>query len=281
PGGQYGGSVEQLELLRNGDVDMTAGGLGLQEAVLINQWWIIPSICFVYPQDDPLGAFQDYFTAYLETTESPSLLAEEGSTPLIPEDGADYANGFHRAATRHIVASQPIREPADADGVRMRAPPTPYMLAAFNGIGFNAEVMQIDELQQAANRGVVTASEGDPGQVLSAGLDELMSHYMQTNHLAYGHWYSAHTDLFQSLPSSDREVLRQAVKRSKEPAEEQIQENTAQQEQDLKDAGVEFVDDFDIEPFRDRALSAQRTLFEENSEDVPMTLDEITDITLG
>jgi TRAP-type C4-dicarboxylate transport system substrate-binding protein len=279
-GGQYGGEVEQLELLQDGNIDMVGGSLGLMEAILINQWWVLNGTCFIYPQDDPLGAFQDFWTAYLETTESPSILAEEGAMPLIPDED-DYANGFHKAAMRHIIASQRITTPAEADGVRFRAAPSPYMLNAFNGIGFNAEVMPINELRQAANRGVVTASEGDPGQISGAGLEEIMSHYMLTNHLAYGFWYSAHTEFFKSLPSADQQVLRQAVKRSKEPAEQEIQDLNDKNVQAMKDAGIEFVDDFDIEPMREAAIEGQRSIFDEHSQDVPMTLDEITDITLG
>jgi len=125
-----------------------------------------------------------------------------------------------------------------------------------------------------------TASEGDPGQIVGSDLEETMSHYIQTNHLAYGFWYSAHTGTFDSLPSADQRVLTQAVKESKAEAEQAVQELNQDNLDTLTSAGVEIVEDFDIEPMREAALEAQRSIFEEHSEDVPMTLDEITSITL-
>lgn len=267
-GGAYGGEVEQMETLAAGGVEMLSQSFGVSHAVYFPEILGNTHVLFM---DDPIwDRWRELVNAAWEASGGKQSLADQGLTITSP---------LAYAGIRHTTANQPIREPSDTEGIQIRLPEVAMWPDVFSEIGFEPVALAIDELYSALQQGTVQASEGEIYQVRSQNLNEVQSHYSMTEHFPNAYHFMINTDLYESLPDEDQQIVDEASQQAVESANQKVQENEGQVIDELTGGNFQLVEDVDRAAFVDTAKGPIEAYYEQN--ETPMTLEEVNDIIRG
>lgn len=143
-----------------------------------------------------------------------------------------------------------IQTPEDVKGLKIRINPNPMYIKAFELLGANPVPMPLSELYTALETHTVDAQEHPIGILWSAKLYEVQKYLSLTHHAYTALIVVMNKKRFDALPQEQQKVL---VKAAKEAGQYQRQLNGDQEQailQQLKEAGVEIVEQLDITPFR-------------------------------
>jgi TRAP-type C4-dicarboxylate transport system substrate-binding protein len=264
-GGPYGGEVSQMETLAAGGVEMLSQSFGVSHAVYHPGVLGNTHVLFI---DDPVwDRWVELTEAAWDATDGRSVMADQGLTITSP---------LAYAGLRHTTANQPIREPADTEGLSIRLPEVAMWPEVFSEFGFEPVALAIDELYSALQQGTVDASEGEIYQVRSQNLNEVQTHYSLTGHFPNAYHFMINTDLYQSLPAEDQDIIDEASAQAVEAANEQVFEAEEDLIDEISGDDFQIVEDVDREAFVEQAQGPIETYYEEN--DPPLSLDEVRDI---
>ncbi|MBV5298986.1 MAG: DctP family TRAP transporter solute-binding subunit [Rhodoferax sp.] len=155
-------------------------------------------------------------------------------------------NGF-----RNLTNSrQPVKNPDDVKGMKIRTMESPTHLAIWRAIGANPTPMAwpiTTQLQQ----GVLDGQE-NPISVISAGkLNEAGQKYLSlTRHVYSALVFVGSKAFIDKLPATDRKVFMDAAKVAAQAGRRFVRDNEASQLAALKTAGMQVVDAPDLAAFR-------------------------------
>jgi len=249
PTSQLGEDADRIASVVSGDIDMDIQGASALGAVYVP----VSTLDAAYAFDD-----EEHYARYFETEAAAELLQgfadETGITTL----------GSWTVGMRHFTANEPIREPADLDGLRMRFPDSPQFLMNAEALGADATEVAYEELFLALQQGTVDGQENPIVNIDAISLDEVQDHLSLSGHGSNSNLVII-GEVWDELSGEQQEVLQAAV----DEAVAQVPGCVAEDEQKIldgweQDGAMKIVDDVDQAAFQEQALAyLQENLDEE------------------
>src|SRR5690606_41514944 len=154
-------------------------------------------------------------------------------------------------------AANPIWNPDDVTGVRIRDPETAAFVNTFKSLGANPTALPFPEVYISMKSGVVDAAESNFADMLGLKFNEVAPNFSRTSHMFTGQAVVVNEKWFQGLTKEQQDELTKAAKNAEETSyQERLKENE-KIVGELKAAGVTVVDDVDREAF-DQAVAKVR-----------------------
>ena len=249
PASQLGADADRIASVVSGDIDMDIQGASALGAV----YEPVAVLDAVYAFDD-----SDHLARYFDSDAAEDLL-----TGFEDETGV-HTLGAWSAGMRQFTANEPIREPGDLDGLRMRFPNSPQFLMNAKALGADATEVAYEELFLALQQGTVDGQENPITNIAASNLQEVQDYISMSNHQANSNLVIIGADAWSGLSEEQQGALDEAV----DAAEEQVPQCVADDEEatlaEWEDSGaMEIVDDVDVEAFRSQADAYLRDHFNE------------------
>lgn len=157
---------------------------------------------------------------------------------------------------RHVIGSKPVRKPADLEGVTIRVPSSPIMLATFRAFGARPTELPWGDVYNALQTGVVDAAEAPFGSIVGSKLNEVRKVISKTEHqVMFTAWVTS-TTFFNSLPEDLQTVLIEEGEKIAGELTQMTLDTDADYAKQLADAGVEIIEDVDVPAFMEASRAA-------------------------
>jgi TRAP-type transport system periplasmic protein len=249
PASQLGADADRIASVVSGDIDMDIQGASALGAI----YEPVAVLDAAYAFDD-----SDHLARYFDSDASTDLL--QG----FEDETGVHTLGAWSAGMREFTANEPIREPGDLDGLRMRFPNSPQFLMNAKALGANATEVAYEELFLALQQGTVDGQENPITNIAASSLQDVQDYISMSDHQANSNLVIIGADSWAELSSEQQDALTAAV----DAAEEQVPECVAEDEEktlaEWKDSGdMEVVDDVDVDAFRSQADAYLRDNFDD------------------
>ncbi|MFC7724700.1 DctP family TRAP transporter solute-binding subunit [Nocardioides sp. GCM10028917] len=246
---QLGADADRIASVVSGDIDMDIQGASALGAV----YEPVSVLDAAYAFDD-----SDHLARYFDSDAADELL--QG----FEDETGVHTLGAWSAGMREFTANEPIREPGDLDGLRMRFPNSPQFLMNAKALGADATEVAYEELFLALQQGTVDGQENPITNIAASSLQDVQDYISMSDHQANSNLVIIGGDSWAGLSSEQQDALASAV----EAAEEQVPECVAEDEEatlaEWEETGdMKVVDDVDVEAFRSQADAYLRDNFDE------------------
>jgi tripartite ATP-independent transporter DctP family solute receptor len=248
PASQLGEDADRIASVVSGDIDMDIQGASALGAV----YEPVQVLDAAYAFDD-----NEHFTTYMDSDAAGELL-----------DGFESSTGIHtlgawNAGMRQFTASEPIREPGDLDGLRMRFPDSPQYLMNAEALGADATEVAYEELYLALQQGTVDGQENPIVNIAALNMQEVQDYLSLSSHQANSNLVII-GEVWNELSSEQQDVLQSAVDMAVEQVPGCVTEDEEATLSEWEDSGaIEIVDDVDVEAFRSQVDTYLRENFNE------------------
>jgi TRAP-type transport system periplasmic protein len=247
-GSQLGADADRIASVVSGDIDMDIQGASALGAV----YEPVAVVDAAYAFDDG-----EHLVRFFESEASDDLL--QG----FEDETGVHTLGAWSAGMRQFTANEPIREPADLDGLRMRFPNSPQFLMNAEALGADATEVAYEELFLALQQGTVDGQENPITNIDAISLQEVQDYISLSSHQANSNLIII-GQVWNELSEEQQEALQSAV----DTAVEQVPGCVEEDEQAILDewaesGDIEVVDDVDVEAFRSQVDSYLRDNFNE------------------
>lgn len=197
PNGSLGNARTMIESAQLGTLQAVGGYTSIM--VPFAPEIAVTQIPYVFPDnltawkvmDGPVG--QELADLFLERT---------GLRVLGWADGSGY---------RHIYAEKPIKSPADMQGMTMRVPENPGLLAMFRAWGAKTVTITWAELYTSLQSGMAEGHDTELYSMYSKKLYEVNPHVTMSRHSFNLHPLMINEQFFQSLSETDQTIVLQAA----------------------------------------------------------------------
>lgn len=211
PGNTLGGAFEQVDQIRTGQIQMAWAGLPFYDKL-----------------SPDLGAAVLPFGA---ATARQAICQIEGDFGRYLEDKTSekgvYILGWMTMGERHVTNNRrPIRTVEDMKGLKIRTPSGQAWDLTFRALGANPTPIDIKELYQALQQGVVDGQENPYDNMLVRKFHEVQKHLSNTGH--FNDWAgvfvnkAAFDKLSPEHQTAFRTAMAAAVKEQREISEREI-----------------------------------------------------------
>lgn len=157
---------------------------------------------------------------------------------------------------RHVISSKPVRTPKDMEGMTIRVPPSPIMLATFKSIGARPTDLPWSEVYNSLQTNVVDAAEANYGSLAGSKLYEVRKVVSETGHQIMFAAFVTSTSFFNGLPPEQQKILLEEGKAAGAQLTRRTLESDAAYAKSLKEHGVQIVTDVDVKAFAEKARAA-------------------------
>jgi tripartite ATP-independent transporter DctP family solute receptor len=151
---------------------------------------------------------------------------------------------------RHLLTNQPVSQPADLEGLRMRTPGAPAWLETVRAMGATPTPMPWAEVYPALQMGVIDAAEAQMPAVYGARLYEVIDHITKTHHIALITGIVTSRDWFASLPAEHQQIVKEEALAAGDLASQGTIESIANYEKLMTEQGVAIAE-IDTTPFEE------------------------------
>jgi TRAP-type transport system periplasmic protein len=239
PASQLGADADRISSVVSGDIDIDIQGASALGAV----YEPVSVLDAAYAFDD-----SDHLARFFDSDASADLL--QG----FEDETGVHTLGAWSAGMREFTANEPIREPDDLDGLRMRFPNSPQFLMNAKALGADATEVAYEELFLALQQGTVDGQENPITNISASSLQDVQDYISMSNHQANSNLVIIGAEAWSGLSGEQQDALTAAV----DAAEEQVPQCVADDEEAIlaewADSGtMEVVDDVDVEAFRTQA----------------------------
>ena len=157
---------------------------------------------------------------------------------------------------RQITSSdKPINSAADVEGLKLRVPGAPALVALFKALGAYPVSMQFGEVYTSLQTHIVDGEE-NPLSVIDAGkFYEVQKYCAITNHVWDGYWICANPDAWARLPEDIQIIVARAFNETALLERDDLAQLDQSLQATLEAKGVTFTKP-DIATFRDKLNSA-------------------------
>lgn len=241
PSGQLGGDADLINsmALDSGTVDIIitdASNFATYEPKMG-----ISALPFQFSNFEQAWAFMD---SEIEA-EAESSLIDQNMRVL-----AHYDNGF-RCVTN---SKKPIETPADMQGLLIRTPENPVIMATMTALGANPQPLSFSELYQALQQGTYDAQENPIPVIYNNKLYEVQEYLSVTNHIYSGMCFTISESTWNKLSAEQQAIVQAAATASAELDRQTNKEQTESLVADLEAAGMK-VNNPDLAPFAEVSAS--------------------------
>lgn len=191
--------------------------------------------------------FADYDHVY-------SVIDGEIGTSLLGELEKHGMKGlaFWEIGFRKLTNSKrAVRSPADVEGLKIRTTPNPAHVQAFELLGAIPTPMPFTEVYLALETGTVDGQENPLNIIRSNKFQEVQDHLSFTDHAYTVSIVSMNLSKFNGLTEEQQKILVDAAHEAAVFQRELNREQAASDLAQIKEAGVEVVEDVDREAFKE------------------------------
>ncbi|WP_141014823.1 DctP family TRAP transporter solute-binding subunit [Nocardioides sambongensis] len=235
---QLGGDADRIASVQSGDIDIDIQGA----SALAAAYEPVGVVDAAYAFEDA-AALDNYFTSDAADQLKEDFKAASDVSIL----------GAWSAGARQFTANDPIREPEDLEGLRMRFPGSPQFLLNAEALGAEATEVAYEELYLALQQGVVEGQENPIVNIDATNLVEVQDYLSLSSHAQNSNLIVA-SPAFDDLSDEQRTAVEDAVA----SAVEQMPGCVEEAEQETLDTwesedAIEIVDDVDVDAFSEQA----------------------------
>lgn len=255
PASQLGGDADRIASVQSGDIDIDIQGASALAAAY-----------------DPVGVI-DAAYAFDDSEHLQRFFDSDAGTQLkkdFKEETDVTTLGAWSAGARQFTSNDPIREPTDLEGVRMRFPGSPQFLLNAKALGAEATEVAYEELYLALQQGVVDAQENPITNIDASNLVEVQDYLSLSDHALNSNLIigaPSYDDLTEEQQTALDDAVAAAVEKMPgcvEDAEQKVLDKWK------SDDAIEIVDDVDKEAFAEQT----DTWFRKNLEGEPLKVYE-------
>lgn len=196
PGNTLGGAFEQVDQLRTGQIQMVWAGLSFYDKLVPElAATVLPfsatsanqAICQV---EGPFGKFIE------------GKVAEKGLVLL----------GWGQIGARHMTNNKrPIKSVEDMKGLKIRTPSGEAWTLSFRALGANPTPIDISELYQALQQGIVDGQENPYDNMLVRKFFQVQKYVSNTAHFFDWSGYLVNKAAFDGLKPEQQKAVRDAM----------------------------------------------------------------------
>ena len=242
PSGQLGGDADLINsiALDSGTVDIIitdASNFATYDAKMG-----ISALPFQFETFDDAWAFMD---SDIEAA------AEEGLLSQNMRVLAHYCNGF-RCVTN---SKGPINSPADMNGLLIRTPENPVIMATMTALGANPQPLSFSELYQALQQKTYDAQENPIPVIYNNNLFEVQEYLSITNHIYSGMCFTIAESSWNKLSADQQQIVSDAAKASADYDRELNEQQTNDLVSALEEKGMK-INSPELAPFAAKGRGA-------------------------
>lgn len=235
--GELGNDAEALQSVRMGTIDIIfAGTSGYTEFYENAKILDLP---FLFDT-----AEEAYEVVNGEIGEQ--IFAELPSAGLVYLAEGD--NGMrHISTTNHAVHSV-----EDVEGLKLRVPTSQMYLDCWETLGATPVALALNELAIALSNGTAEGQDNATYHLVANATYDDIKYFSFINYMWMGCTMSANQQMWEGLPEEYQTILKEQAKVAAKYSFDTIAEDNEAATQTLKDAGIEFDEEPDIQSFKDK-----------------------------
>lgn len=244
-----GAAQKAIELTQTGAIDfVVAGTANLETFADVYEIYSMP---YLFSSEEAYHAAMqdtDYMKQVYESTD------EAGFRVLT----------WYNAGTRSFYAKEPIRTPDDLKGKKIRVQQSPASVGMAQAFGAAASPMSFGEVYTAIQQGVIDGAENNELALTNNKHGEVAKYYTYNKHQMVPDMLIGNLKFLEGLSDEEREIFEKAAEISTEVEMEAWDEQVEEAKKIAQDEmGVEFIE-VDTELFREKVLTLQQEMLEEN-----------------
>ena len=239
PNGQLGSETDMLEQMQMN----TLGAAGIMCGTMqsLDMRMAIEDLPYMWKDiDHARAAFDGEFGDYLA-----GIMREQGMEQIA------YVEWGYRHITNN---KQPIVEPSDLEGMKIRVAQTQLRVDAFEALGALPTVLSFNELYGALQQGTVDAQENPLANIVAANFNEVQKYLSLTGHFYNTVMLVIDSDIWAGISEADQAVILEEAAKMEASVREANSANEAGYIETLKERGMEVNDDVDTAAFREAML---------------------------
>ena len=242
PSGQLGGDGDLINAMFNEDGTVDIVITDASNFANIEPLMGISALPFLFSDFDDAWEFMD---GEIEAAAEEALLETANIRVL-----AHYDNGF-RCVTN---SKGPVETVEDMQGMLIRTPENPAIMAAMKALGANPQPLAFSELYQALQQGTYDAQENPIPVIYNNNLYEVQEYLSVTNHIYSGMCFAIAGATWDALTPEQQEIIATAAKNSAETDRTLNREQTDSLVSKLEEAGMK-INYPDLTPFKEACAS--------------------------
>ncbi len=154
---------------------------------------------------------------------------------------------------RHIsTTNRPIHEAKDVEGLKLRVPTSQMYLDCWETLGANPVALALNELAIALSNGTAEGQDNATYHLVANATYDDIKHFSFINYMWMGCTMAANKESWDKLPAEYQQILKEQAKTAAKYSFDTIASDNETATQTLKDAGVEFDENPDIQSFKDK-----------------------------
>jgi tripartite ATP-independent transporter DctP family solute receptor len=196
PGAQLGGEREMVQQTRQGALHVTLPATNNIAALAPSlNVFILPYLATSTAQ---VNYLQDELTPFLV----PRVI-EEAGVRIVGWENSGWRAFFYKS-------DEPIEEPADLAGLKMRVPPNPIMIGSYEAWGGNPTPIAWSELYNALQQGVVEGGDNPVTDVIGMKFHEVINRMTTFHYTILTHPIVVSERWFQGLSEDHQAAILRA-----------------------------------------------------------------------
>ncbi len=235
--GELGNDAEALQSARMGTIDIIfAGTSGFTEFYDKAKILDLPFL------------FETAEDAYeiVNSDIGEKIFADLPSTGLVYLSEGD--NGMRQIST----TNRPVHTAADVEGLKLRVPTSQMYLDCWETLGANPVALALNELAIALSNGTAEGQDNATYHLVANATYDDIKYFSFINYMWMGCTMAANADSWEKLPAEYQDILKEQAKVAAKYSFDTIAADNETATQVLKDAGVEFDEEPDIQSFKDK-----------------------------
>lgn len=249
PNELLGSAQKAIELTQTGAIDFVVAGTANVETFADS--YEIFSMPYLFTS-------QDAYREVMNDTEYMQKLYNSTD-----ESGFRVLTWFD-AGTRNFYSTKPIHSPDDLKGQKIRVQQSPASVNMVKAFGAAASPMSFGEVYTAIQQGVINGAENNELALTNNKHGEVAKYFSYDQHQMIPDVLIGNTKFLDSLSDEEYDIFMEAAQAATEVELEEWQKAVLEaKEYAQNEQGVEFID-VDVQAFRDKVVSVQQDMLEEN-----------------
>ncbi|MFV0557184.1 MAG: TRAP transporter substrate-binding protein [Enterococcus sp.] len=238
-GGTLGGEPENIEAIEAGALDMAkVSGITLEGFESLYGVFGLP---FLFEDEDHL------YRAMNETN-----IVEQLNE--VTYDKGFIMVGWYPSGARNFytASNNPILSPDDLKGQKIRTMQNPSSTRMVQLLGGASTPMSSSETYTALQQGVIDGAENNELALTANSHKDVIKSYSYTEHQMIPDIFLMSTEFYETLSDEDYQTIVTAIEENNEEFRSVNQDLLTESRKVAEEAGVEFYDEIDKEPFREK-----------------------------
>jgi len=189
-------------------------------------------------------------------------IGEEIREAMRKKNGIEIMYLWMRGPRYLTSTSEPIRNPDDLDGFKLRVPELEIYMKSWQAFGANTTPIPFTDMFMALRLGVVEGQENPLGTIYGNHLHEVQRYIMETKHLISFYLFCAGPHFLTHFTPEEQKILLEAAREATEWHNAEVESAETDYRKKLEESGVEFID-VDRDAFRKRALERIPPVFKD------------------